>query len=134
MKKRPLLGAVTVVAAIPFVVFLAYFTTQYQPPLAHWFVIEKAVVGISGIVGGVLLWYGNLWGYRLGLIAWVLITLSAMISLVSLFEVSGKPEVNGLVTTAWASKDTLYIIVATPVLYVLVRDLIDARRAKRLEK
>jgi len=128
MRKRPFLGAVTVLAAIPFLVFLAYFTSQYQPPLAHWFVLEKAVVSISGIVGGVLLWRGNMWGYRVGLIAWALITLSALASLVSLYQASGTPDVSGTVATIWASKDVIYILIAAPVLYVLVRDLLERRR------
>jgi hypothetical protein len=130
MKKRPFLGVVTVLSAVPFLLFLTYFTSQYQPPLAHWFVLEKVVISVLGIVGGVFLWRGNVWGYRVGLIAWALITLSSLASLVSLYQASGQPDVVGRVATTWMSKDVIYILIAAPILYVLVRDLIERKRTK----
>jgi hypothetical protein len=63
------------------------------------------VISVLGIVGGVFLWRGNVWGYRVGLIAWALITLSSLASLVSLYQASGQPDVVGRVATTWMSKD-----------------------------
>lgn len=121
-------GAVS--GTVPVIPDLLHFTSQYQPPLAHWFVLEKVVISVLGIVGGVFLWCGNVWGYRVGLIAWALIILSSLASLVSLYQASGQPDVAGRVTTTWISKDVIYILIAVPVLYVLARDLIERRRTK----
>jgi hypothetical protein len=130
MKKRPFIGVVTLLSAVPFLLFLTYFTSQYQPPLAHWFVLEKAVISVSGIVGGVFLWRRNVWGYRIGLFAWVLIAVSSIASLVSLYQTSGQPDVSGTVATIWMSKEVIYILIAAPVLYVLIRDLIESKQSK----
>lgn len=131
MKKRPLLGAITMLATIPFLGFLVLFISQYQPPLVHWFVMEKAAICIAGIIGGVLIWRGNVWGYRVGLIAWMLIVLSTLTSLASLYRASGTPDVTGTVGATWAGKDVIYILVSVPILYVLARDLLVTRRKKQ---
>lgn len=129
MRKRPFLGALTVLLAIPSLLFLAYFTSWYQPPLSHWFVLEKAVISISGVIGGVLIWRGSAWGYRLGIVAWGLAMFSALSSLVSLYQASGQPDVNESLLTIWISKDVVYTLIAAPVLYVLVRNILKSTRS-----
>lgn len=117
-------------SAVPFVLFLVYFTSQYQPPLLHWFVLEKTVISISAVVGGVLLWRGKKWGHQAGIIAWALVTFTSLWSVASLYLASGQPGITQPVITTWISKDVIYLLIAIPVLYVLICDLFQAKRTR----
>jgi hypothetical protein len=128
MKKHPWLGVITILVTVPSLLFLYYFIPQHQPPLLHWFVLEKALVSALGIVGGVLLWRGNIWGHRLALVAWMLVSLISIANLVALYQAWGTPDVGGSVAITWLRKDAIYLMCATPMLFVLVRDLIAKKR------
>jgi hypothetical protein len=124
MKKRPWLGAITILVTVPSLLFLYYFVPQYQPSLLHWFILEKVFVSILGIVGGVLLWRGNIWGHRVALAAWSLVALISIASLISLYQAWGTSDASGSVATTWLRKDAIYLLFAMPMLFVIVRDLI----------
>ena len=123
MKKRPWLGAITLLVTVPSLLFLYEFMSQYQASFLHWFVLEKVIVSILGIVGGVLLWRGNIWGYRVSLGAWALVTLISIASLISLYQVWGTHDASGSVASSWLTKDLIYLLFAAPMLYFLIRNL-----------
>jgi hypothetical protein len=131
MSKRPFLGAITFLAAAPFLLFLIYYSSRYEPPFMHWLVLEKFAVAASGVVGGVLLWRGSVWGYRLGLVAWTLATVSSASSLLAWYQVSRQPHVSELLTAIWLSKDAAYILIAAPTTYILIRDLFERKRNEK---
>lgn len=131
MKKRPFLGALTVLLAIPSLLLLVYFAAQYKPPLAHWFVLEKVVISVSSVIGGVLLWRGSVWGYRISVIAWGLAVISSLASLVSLYQASAQSGITESLQTIWMSKDVVYIFIASPVLYILAHDIFIRTEQKR---
>lgn len=78
------------------------------------------MVTAFGFTGGVLLWGGSVWGYRLSLIAWALVVLTSLASVMSLYQT---PNVAETLATTWMTKDVFYILIAVPMMYVLARDL-----------
>ncbi|MEW6647002.1 MAG: hypothetical protein AB1450_07370 [Pseudomonadota bacterium] len=124
MAKRPFLGFVTVAAGAPFLAFLVYFVSRYDPPLFHWFVWEKLLIVLLSLSGGVLLWRGDTWGYRFSAIAWFLILLGSISSLVALFQLFGSPDVTDALAKVWVAKDIFYLPLGVSAIYLLVRDLL----------
>lgn len=123
MKKRKLLGTVTIIAAIPALGFILFFISKYNAPLYHWFVVEKMMIGFCSIIGGILLWRGHKWGYRLSTIGWAVILYASIMSLYVAFQ----PEVNEQLKITMMSKDIIYLLVGIPILSILIRDIIKTR-------
>lgn len=128
MTKRPLLGFITVVAGTPFLVFLAYFVSRYEPPLLHWFVWEKALIVMLSFVGGLLLWRGKVWGYWLSAIAWLMVIFASSFSLVALFQSSGTPDVTDEVAKVWMGKDLILLLIGVLATFLIGRDLLRTKK------
>lgn len=125
MKKRKLLGSLTVIAAIPALGFMMFFLVVYNASLMHWLVIEKIIIGFTCILGGVLLWQGHKWGYRLSIIGWMVILYVSFSSIYVAFQ----PETNEHLRLAMFSKDAIYLTVGLPALVILIRDMIKTKKS-----
>jgi hypothetical protein len=128
MAKRPFLGFITVVVGIPFLAFLIYFVSRYEPPLLHWFVWENALIVVSSLIGGLLLWQGNVWGYRLSAFAWLLVVFASLSSLVALFQSSGSSDVTDALAKLWMGKDLVLLVIGALATYPIVRDLLQTKK------
>lgn len=125
MKKRRFLSSLTIIAAIPSFAFVIFFTTSYDAPLTHWFVIEKLVIVFSCIIGGVLLWKGSKWGYQLSVVGWLVILYASIVSIYVAFQ----PATKEAARFTMFIKDGLFLTIGIPVFFILVRDIITRKNA-----
>lgn len=123
MKSRRIIGLITITAAIPHIGFMIFFIFANHASITHWIVIEKLLIGITSITGGVLLWREGVWGHRLSIISWTLILFASLSALyVGLFHTS---NVNAQIVLL--TKDIVVSLIGTITLFILVRDLIKLR-------
>ena len=123
MKSRRIIGLITIIAAIPHIGFMIFFIFVYHASFVHWMFIEKILIGITSIPGGVLLWRESMWGHRLSIISWILILFASLSALyVGLFHTS---NVNAQIVLL--TKDIIVSSIGTITLFILVRDLIKFR-------
>ena len=121
MKKRPVLGTLTVLAAIPQILFIAMFILIYNPPITHWMIWEKITVGLCCMIGGILLWQGKIWGYYISAIGWGLLL---FISIGGLFAFISS-----------ASQPYYYyfnLLLGFPIFVFLIRDVFKARKNNQI--
>jgi len=119
MKKRKFLGSLTIMAAIPSLAFVIFFTTVYEASITHWFVIEKLVIIFSCIIGGILLWKGTKWGYQLSTIGWLVLIYASIMSIYVAFQ----PDTKEALRFTMFITDGLFIAVGIPAVVILVRDI-----------
>jgi len=123
MRIRRIIGLITIIAAIPHIGFMIFFILVYHASFTHWVVIEKLLIGITSILGGVLLWREGFWGHRLSIISWTLILFPSLSALyVGLFHTS-----NANAQIVLLTKDIVVSLIGTITLFILVRDLIKFR-------
>jgi hypothetical protein len=111
-------------AAIPSLVFVIFFTTVYEAPITHWFVIEKLVIIFCSIIGGILLWKGTKLGYQLSAIGWLGILYASIMSIYVAFQ----PDTKGALRFTMLING-LFIATGIPAIVVLVRDIIARKNA-----
>ena len=120
MKKRKILGTLTIIASLPALGFMLFFLVIYKAPFTHWLIIEKIVIVFSCIIGGILLWQGHKWGYRFSTIGWMMILYVSLSSVYVAFQPATKEHIR----LAMFVKDAIYLSVGLPALVILVRDMI----------
>jgi hypothetical protein len=124
-KGRRVLAIITFLASIPSFTFVIRFISTYSPTIAHWVIWEKGCIILFCLAGSILLWQGNVWGYRLSIIGWALIIFVQMsIVIIFLFDLSKSNIVD---ITASLSINILFILVGVSSIYVLLRDIIRNR-------
>lgn len=124
MIKRQILGAVTILAALPGLLFILYFISSYNASLLHWLVIEKIITALFCFIGGGLLLKGNAWGYRLSLVGWILIIWASISSLLAAWQ----PVTSGQLQTNMFAKEAIYLAVGLPTVIILIREMIRIKR------
>ena len=123
MRIRRIISIVTIIAAIPHIGFLIFFISVYHASFTHWMVIEKFFIGITSLIGGILLWSEGVWGHRLSIISWLIIIFASLSALyVGLFHT---PNANSQIVLL--TKEVIVSSIGTVILFFLVRDLIKSR-------
>lgn len=81
-------GLITIVAGLPGLGALLLIGMFPDFPLAAKMVVINSFVlrGLSGVVGGILLFRGSRWGYYLTLVAWLYLVTVSMLTLTGLMD------------------------------------------------
>ena len=127
MKKRKIIGTITVLVAGPNVGFMLFFVLLYQAPLFHWLVIEKFLIVVSCILGGIFLWRSSIWGHRFSIVGWILILWTS----VSSMFVEVYPTTNENLKAIILSKDIIFSIFSLTILSILLGDIIRQKRSNK---
>lgn len=122
MKKRKFLGIITVLAAVPALAFLGFFLLSYSPPISHWLVWEKTAIGFFCLIGGIMLWKGSLWGYRLSTIGWGLIVFVHASILKAFYTNLDKINFINYLAKVWFS--VAFILIGTLIIFILLHDIL----------
>ena len=117
MKKRKLLGSLTIIAAIPALAFALFFIISYKAKITNFLVIEKIVIVICCSIGGLLLWQGKRWGYGLSAIGWLLILYT---SIYSIYNVATRSDM--------LLQSGIFVAIGIPVFVILIRDIIGRKK------
>ena len=118
MKKRNLLGSLTVIAAIPSLAYALHFTINYKATITNLLVIEKMVIVVCCSIGGLLLWQGKRWGYVLSAIGWLVILYT---SICSIYNVATRDDM--------LLQSGIFVAIGIPVFVILIRDIIGTKKA-----
>ena len=124
MKKRRILGTITIVAAIPSLLFIIFLISKYEVSFFNWIILEKISIILSCASGGALLWKGHKWGYRFSGIGWLILIFVSVTSILAALQ----PETSERLKAMMYAKDSLYLIIGVPAIYILVRDMIYSKR------
>jgi hypothetical protein len=126
MRDTKIIGLITIVAAAPNVGFLVFSSFSDHPSFLSWMVIEKFLTVIACMSGGALLWWGGIWGYRISVVAWILIIFASSSNLyVALFQT---PNQN--LQLVILAKDIIIAALGGLILVILFRDLIKYRKGQ----
>ena len=126
MTIRKIIGLITIAAAVPHIGFLFYFVFIYHASMVSWTVIEKILITFTCISGGALLWSGGIWGYRISIIAWILLLFVSFSSLyVTIFHTPIE-EFQAVLLT----RDAIISSFGCIILFILLRDLINFKQLK----
>ena len=118
MKKRKLLGSLTIISAIPALAFALFFTISYKASITNILVVEKMVIVICCFIGGLLLWQGKRLGYGLSAIGWLVILYT---STYSIYNVATR--------SAMLLQSGIFLAIGIPVFVILIRDIIGRKKA-----
>ena len=122
MKKRRFFAIITILAAGPALVFLRYLILGYGTPIIHWLVWEKIAIAFFCLIGGIMLWQGNIWGYRLSVLAWALIIFVHSSILILFCTNLDKLMFPSYVVNI--SLNVLFILAGTLTIVILLRDIL----------
>lgn len=131
MKKRKIIGLLTILAALPGLGGLLLIDRLGSYPTGAVMVIINAIVirGICGTAGGVLIWKGSKWGYYLTLVTWLYLLVVSILTLAQLYEsgavlsieffkdnysIFGRPFVQSI----------LKILFGIPIVHIIVKELL----------
>lgn len=123
-------GLITIVAGLPGLGALLLIGMFSDFPLAAKMVVINSFVlrGLSGVVGGILLFRGSRWGYYLSLIAWLYLVTVSVLTILDLFDKGlaltfsflqenypefGRPLIRSLIK----------IILGVPIIYYIFKSL-----------
>jgi hypothetical protein len=123
MKFLKMTGLITIVAAVPHIGSLLYLIFIYHSSLANWVVIEKFLISIACISGGALLWRGGIWGFRLSIIAWILVIYASSSNLYAAIFQTANTNIQSVILP----KDIIISLLGCIILFILVKDLIKFR-------
>lgn len=124
MRDTKIIGLITIVAAAPNIGFLVFFGFSDHPSFLSWMVIEKFLTAITCISGGALLWRGLIWGYRISIVAWILIIFASCSSLY--VALSQTPNQN--LQLVILAKEFIIAALGGLILVILFRGLIKYRK------
>ena len=123
MKISKLIAIITIIAATPNFGFIFYLFFSYHASTLNWIVIEKILTALSCIVGGALLWRENIWGYRISIIAWILIL---FVSISSIY-VAVSHTTNIDLQLVMLSKDLIISLCGGIILVILLKGALRAK-------
>ena len=132
MKKRRIIGLLSVLIAFPNLFLCIGLLGWHDFPITHWLVLEKLSIIVCGIIGGVLLWNGRRTGYLLSIIAWLIVFKGSSSSLYYFYFGKGHLEANALLKQVWRNYALLGVIPSILILFILLRDLITSSKIQRL--
>ena len=118
MNKRKLLGLLTIIAAIPSLAYILFFTIRYKASITNPLVMEKIVIVIFCSIGGLLLWQGKKWGFGLSAIGWLVILYTSIYGIYNIATRSDMFLQNGI-----------FVAIGIPVFVILMRDIIGRKKA-----
>jgi len=121
LKKRRILGIITLLAAVPALAFLGFFVLSYSPPISHWLVWEKVAIGFFCLIGGIMLWKGNIWGYILSALGWGLIIFVHSSILLAYYTGLDKLKLTGYLAGVWLS--VVFILSGSLIIFILLHDI-----------
>jgi hypothetical protein len=121
MTRHPVLGAFTILVALPPLLFVALFVGVHNAPLTHWFVIKWLVLFAALAIAGVMLVVGHRHGYAMALTAWTLRTIDSIAGVVVLWPA---PDY-------WyaSAQDFFYLATGVPILVLLTRRMLQLRHS-----
>jgi len=122
LKKRRILGIITVLAAMPALAFLGYFVLTYSPPISHWLIWEKVAIGFFCLIGGIMLWKGKLWGYVFSALGWGLLLFVHSSILIAFYTGLDKLKFTIYFAKVWLS--VIFIISGSLIIFILLRDIL----------
>ena len=118
MKKRNLLGSLTIIAAIPSLAYTLFFTIRYKASITNFLVVEKMIIVIFCLIRGLLLWRGKKWGLGLSTIGWLVILYTSIYGICNIATRSDMLLQNGI-----------FVAIGIPVFVILIRDIIGRKKA-----
>jgi hypothetical protein len=121
--KTGFLSLLTIIAAIPSLGFVIFFMRVYDAPLTHWFIMENLVIVFSCFIGGVLLWKGKKWGYRVSEIGWLIILYRSFMSIYVAFL----PDTKEVTRVPMFITNAIFIVVGITVLIALIGDIVKRK-------
>ena len=123
-------GLVTIVTGLPGLGALLLLGMFSDFPLPAKVVVINSFVlrGLCGIVGGILLWRGNKWGYYLSLIAWLYLVAVSALTLSDLFDKGLVMSLSFLQENYPAfgrpfTRSVIKIILGIPIIYLIIKTL-----------
>jgi hypothetical protein len=131
LEKRKIIGILTVLIAFPDLFLSVLLIGRYDFPINHWFVLEKLLIVVFGIIGGILLWNGRRIGYILSIIAWMIVFKESSLSLYHFYFGTGHLEANALLKRLWRNYALLEVIPSILIVFILIRDLITSSKIQR---
>ena len=70
------------------------------------------------------MWKGHKWGYRFSGIGWLILIFVSVTSILAALQ----PETSERLKAMMYAKDSLYLIIGVPAIYIIVRDMIYSKR------
>lgn len=88
MSKKTIVVVITLIAGLSGLGGLSLLGQIGEFPNFAKVIIINSIVfrGFCGLIGGVLLWRGNKWGYRLTLICWIYLILTSVLTINQLYS------------------------------------------------
>ncbi len=128
MPERKFLGIWTILCSLPGFLagLLILLPREFPLWMTIYFITAVFLRGLPGLIGGILLYRGQRWGYKLSLICWCFILLNGIFSFIrneNLDPVPGLEEYAN--STYWKNVIKCFgsLAVSIPVSYLLFQDL-----------
>jgi len=138
VKKRKIIGLLTILAGLPGLGGLLLLERLDSYPSAAVIVVVNAIVirGICGIFGGITIWRGSKWGYYLSLITWLYLLVVSILTFAQLYD-SGVILSFGFLKEHYSSFGRLFllsflkVLFGLPILYIILNDLLRTHSLKQ---
>ncbi len=127
MRKRRILGSITILSTLPSLLILILFVFLYTPAITHWFILEKISVIIFCFLGGILLWKGNMWGYIFSALGWGLLVFVHSSILIAFYNDLDRLGLSSYLAKVWLS--IVFIPLGSLIIFVLLRDILKKKHA-----
>jgi len=124
LKKNKFLGAATIVAAIPSLVFLLFFVIMYSPSIYHWLIWEKVIIIVFCTFGGIMLWKESILGYFFSIIGWGIIIFVNASILRAVFETSRLGPI-AIIKNSWLN--IFLVFAGIVIIFILVYNFLKSR-------
>jgi hypothetical protein len=138
VKKRKIIGLLTILAGLPGLGGLLLLDRLDSYPSAAVIVVVNAIVirGICGTFGGILIWRGSKWGYYLSLVTWLYLVAVSILTFTQLYD-------SGVLLSFDFLKEHysrfgrpfllsfLKVFFGLPILYIILNDLLRTHDLKQ---
>jgi len=119
IKKRKILGTLTILGSVPSLWLAAFLLIFYKFSLMHWLFVEKMIIVLCCFIGGIFLWKGHRIGYLLSAVGWAFLIYVSLSSIVVAFDSEGSDRSRYLMLT----KDLFYLAIGFPIFILLIYDM-----------
>ena len=138
MKKRRIIGILTVLAGLPGLGGFWLLSHLSDFPLAATIIVINAILfrGLCGVVGGILIWRGSKWGYYLTLVTWVYLVVVSILTIIQLYNNGIEFSYSFLVENHSSyGRRFIYsivkIIAGVPIVYLVLNSILKSYQAKK---
>ncbi|MEK6224389.1 MAG: hypothetical protein N2A97_05965 [Thermodesulfobacteriales bacterium] len=136
MKKRKIIGLLTILAGLPGLGGFWLIGQLDTFPLLATVIVFNAIFfrGICGTVGGILIWRGSKWGYYLTLITWLYLIVVSVLTLSQLYN-NGIVLSYGFLEENYSSfgrpflLSSLKILFGIPIVHVVLNILLKSHKS-----